>query len=107
LWYNRSVAEADMNIRDLLESKRAEILRIAEEHGAHNIRIFGSVARGEADEQSDIDFLVEFEPGTSLLTHSSLVVALEELLGCKVDVAPEKALKERMKRRIIGEAQPL
>ena len=96
-----------MDIRQLLESKREDIIRIAAEHGAHNIRIFGSVARGEANEESDVDFLVEFEPGTSLLKHSSLIVALEDLLGCKVDVAPEKALKERLKTRILSEAQPL
>lgn len=70
-------------------------------------RIFGSVARGEADEQSDVDFLVEFEPGTSLLTHSGLIVALEDLLGRKVDVAPEKTLKERIRKRILLEARPL
>lgn len=96
-----------MNTMELLESKREEILRIAKEHGANNIRIFGSVARGEANEQSDIDFLVEFEPGTSLLTHSSLIVALEDLLGCKVDVAPEKTLKNRIRQRVISEALPL
>jgi predicted nucleotidyltransferase len=62
------VVEVDMNVMELLESKKAEILRITEEHGAHNVRIFGSVARGEAGEHSDIDFLVDFEPGTS--THS-------------------------------------
>ncbi|MCX6343888.1 MAG: nucleotidyltransferase family protein [Armatimonadetes bacterium] len=96
-----------MDIKQLLESKREEILRIANEHGAHNIRIFGSVARGEASDTSDVDFLVEFEPGTSLLTHASLVVALEDLLGRKVDVAPEKTLKERIRARVISEALPL
>ena len=96
-----------MNVMELLQDKRAEILRIAEEHGARNIRIFGSVARGEANDQSDVGFLVEFELGTSLLTHSSLVVALEELLGCKVDVAPEKTLRERIRKRVISEARPL
>jgi len=96
-----------MDIMDLLESKREEILRIAAEHGARNIRVFGSVARKNADEASDIDFLVEFDPGTSLLTHAGLVVALEDLLGRKVDVAPEKTLKPRIRERVLAEALPL
>jgi predicted nucleotidyltransferase len=96
-----------MAIRDLLESKREEILRIAGKHGARNIRIFGSAARGDADAESDVDLLVEFEPGTSLLTHARLIAELEELLGRKVDVAPEKALKEHIRERILREAVPL
>jgi len=96
-----------MDIRALVESKKDEIIRIAAEHGAHNIRVFGSVARDEADTESDIDFLVEFEPGTSLLTHAGLVVALEDLLGRKVDVAPEKSLKQRIRDRVLAEAVPL
>jgi len=96
-----------MDTRTLVESKKDEIIRIAAEHGAHNIRVFGSVARNEADSESDIDFLVEFEPGTSLLTHASLVVALEDLLGRKVDVAPEKTLKQRIRDRVLAEAVPL
>lgn len=94
-------------MRELLESKRDEILRIAQSHGARNVRVFGSVARGEAAETSDVDFLVEFEPGTSLLQHGAMIAELEELLGRKVDVAPEKMLKERVKDRILREAIPL
>jgi uncharacterized protein len=96
-----------MDIREFLESKRSEILRIAEAHRAHNVRIFGSVVRGEADDESDIDFLVEFEPGTSLLQHGAMIAELEELLGRKVDVAPEKTLKERIRERVLAEARPL
>ncbi len=96
-----------MDTRTLVESNKDEIIRIAAEHGAHNIRVFGSVARNEADSESDIDFLVEFEPGTSLLTHAGLVVALEDLLGRKVDVAPEKSLKQRIRDRVLAEAVPL
>jgi len=96
-----------MDIREILESKRTEILRIAQAHGAHNVRIFGSVARGEADDMSDIDFLVEFDPGTSLLQHGAMIAELEELLGRKVDVAPEKTLKERVRDRVLSEALPL
>lgn len=96
-----------MDMRELLESKREEILRIARAHGARNVRVFGSVARGEAAETSDIDFLVDFEPGTSLLQHGAMIAELEELLGRKVDVAPEKMLKERVRDRILREAVSL
>lgn len=96
-----------MDIRQLLQDKRDEILRIAKDHGAHNIRIFGSAARGDADEASDVDFLVEFGPGTSLFQHAAMIADLEELLGRKVDVAPERALKERIRDRILQEAVPL
>ena len=96
-----------MTLRELLESKREEILRIAAKHGARNVRIFGSVARGEADDASDVDFLVEFEPGTSLLQHGAMIADLEELLGRRVDVAPEKTLRERVRDRVLREAVPL
>ncbi|MDO8684924.1 MAG: nucleotidyltransferase family protein [Armatimonadota bacterium] len=96
-----------MDILKLVESKRNEILRIAAAHHAHNVRIFGSIARGDADEISDVDFLVEFEPGTSLLDHGAMIAELEDLLGRKVDVAPEKTLKERIKHRVLSEAIPL
>ena len=96
-----------MDLRDLLASKRDEILRIARAHGASNIRVFGSAARGEADEHSDVDFLVVFEPGTSLLDHGAMIAELEELLGRRVDVAPEKALRHRVRARVLREAVPL
>lgn len=96
-----------MDMRSFLESKRDEILKIASTHGAKNVRIFGSVARGENVESSDIDFLVEFEPGTSLLQHAAMIADLEELLGCKVDVAPEKTLKDRIRDRVLREAIPI
>lgn len=96
-----------MGIDDLPKSKREEILRIAAKHGARNVRIFGSVARGEADEESDIDFLVEMEPGRSLLDRAGLLVELEELLGRKVDVATENVLKPRIRERVLREAVPL
>jgi len=96
-----------MTTRDLIRGKRAEILRIAAEHGARNLRVFGSAARGEDEASSDIDLLVDFDPGTSLLTHARLIVALEDLLGRKVDVAPEKSLKQRLRDRILSEALPL
>jgi predicted nucleotidyltransferase len=96
-----------MDLRHLLQDKREEILSIAAAHKATNVRVFGSAARGDADETSDVDFLVEFEPGTSLLQHAGMIVELEELLGRKVDVAPEKTLRERIRDRVLREAVPL
>jgi hypothetical protein len=90
-----------------LKEKREEILRIAARHGAHNVRVFGSVARGEADAQSDIDFLVEFEPNRSLLDHAALWLELQELLGCKVDVVSEGGVKARIRDRVLREALPV
>lgn len=96
-----------MNIYDLIKSKKNEIITLADKHGAYNIRIFGSVARGQADENSDIDFLVDFRPDVSLLDWSDLWIQLEDLLGRKVDIATEKILKERIKDRVLKEAKPL
>ena len=91
----------------VLEEKRDQILRIASRHGAYNIRVFGSVARGDADESSDIDLLVDFEPERSLLDHAALVLDLEELLGRKVDVVTEKGIYWLLRRRILKEARAL
>ena len=96
-----------MSIRELLQEKREEIIRIAAEHGASNVRIFGSVARGEARLDSDVDFLVELEPNRSLLDHVALIQDLEDFLGRKVDVATDKGLQERVRDRILNEALPL
>jgi predicted nucleotidyltransferase len=75
-----------MDLRDVLTRKRDEIIKVATSHGAHNIRVFGSVARGEADEKSDIDFLVEMEPGRSLFDLGGLLMDLQDILGRDVDV---------------------
>jgi hypothetical protein len=91
----------------LIARKREEILRVAERHGARNVRVFGSVARGEDDERSDIDLLVEMEPGRSLLDHGALLSELRELLGCKVDVVSDRGIKERIRDRVLEEAVPL
>ncbi|WP_369017757.1 nucleotidyltransferase family protein [Thermatribacter velox] len=96
-----------MNPRELLQEKREEILRICARHGARKVRVFGSVARNEADEKSDIDLIVEFEPGRSLLDHAALWLELQELLGCKVDVVSERGIKPRIRERILREAVPL
>jgi uncharacterized protein len=83
---------------------RAEILAAAARHGATNVRVFGSVARGDADAASDVDFLVDFEPGRSLLDLAGLVVELEDLLGHRVDVVTEPGLKARIRQRALAEA---
>ncbi len=96
-----------MDISVLIQEKRQDILRIAKEHGAVNIRIFGSVARGEADENSDIDFLVDMEPGRNLLDLGGLLMDLRELLLMDVDVITEKGLKQRIRARVLREAVAL
>lgn len=96
-----------MPLTELLQAKRGDILRLATKYGAYNVRVFGSVARGEADEQSDIDLLVNMEPGRSLFDLGELLLDLEDLLGCKVDVVSEKGLRERIRERVLKEAVPL
>lgn len=96
-----------MTVSEILKEKREDILRIAARHGARNIRVFGSVARGEVDEKSDIDLLVEMDPDRSLLDHAGLWLDLQDLLGCKVDVVSENGLRPRMRERVLKEAVPL
>jgi hypothetical protein len=91
----------------LLQAKRAAILRIAEQHGARNLRVFGSVARGDDDEKSDIDLLVEFAPHVSLFDHAALIEDLQSVLGRKVDVVSERGLRPRMRDRVLKEAIPV
>jgi predicted nucleotidyltransferase len=95
-----------VDIQDL-QRRRHEILRLADCHGATNVRVFGSVARGEADERSDVDFLVEMRSGRSLLDLGGLLVDLQELLGKRVDVVTERGLKARIRDRVLREAVPL
>jgi len=96
-----------MDVRELLKEKKEEVLQIAAKHGARNVRLFGSVVRGEADEQSDVDLLVTFDPGTTLLDHAALIEELQELLERKVDVASERGLRPRISDRVLTEAVPL
>jgi predicted nucleotidyltransferase len=90
-----------------LRNRREEILRVAAQHGARHIRVFGSVARGEADERSDVDFLVELEKGRSLFDLGGLLMDLQTLLGRPVDVVTENGLKSRIRNRVLDEAVPL
>jgi uncharacterized protein len=91
----------------LRAERREEILRLAARHGAHNLRVFGSVARGEANESSDLDLLVAWEPGRSLLDHAGLVQDLQQLLEVKVHVGTEKSLHWYVRDRILREATDL
>lgn len=95
-----------MNIEKLLREKRREILEIAAQRGATNVRVFGSVARGNADPQSDLDILVDMAPGRSLMDLGGLWWELNELLHIKVDVVTEKGLRPRIRERILKEAVP-
>ena len=99
--------EGMVTLETLPDETRQEILRLAAQHGAHNLRVFGSVARGEANDTSDLDLLVDWEPARSLLDHAALVQDLEELLGTKVHVGTERALHWYVRDRILREATPL
>ncbi len=93
-----------ISLEDLQCEKREDILSIAEKYGAYNVRVFGSVARREADAESDIDFLVEMEPGRTLFDIGGLLMDLQELLGCSVDVVTEDGLRKRIRERVLKEA---
>jgi hypothetical protein len=92
---------------DLPRARREDILRICARYGARNVRVFGSAARGQTDERSDLDLLVEMEPGRSLFDLGGLQYELERLLGCRVDVVTERGLKARIRDRVLREAVPL
>jgi predicted nucleotidyltransferase len=97
----------NMGIDERLNAKRDEILRIAAKYGARKVRIFGSVARGEAGPDSDVDVLVDLEPGRSLFELGGLLMDLQDLLDCKVDVVTEKGLRNRIRDRVLQEAVPI
>ena len=96
-----------MTAEQLIKEKRAEILKIAQRNGASNVRVFGSVARGDAGPNSDIDFLVEMERGRSLFDMGRLLIELEELLQCDVDVVSDRGIKPRIRERVLSEAIPI
>ncbi len=96
-----------MSLQNLIQEKREDILTIAHQHGAYNIKIFGSVARGEDREDSDLDLLVEMESDRSLLDRIALMQDLEDLLGRKVEVANIRGLRDYFRSRILAEAIPL
>jgi len=96
-----------MTLQEIRSRYRAQIVAAAERRGARNIRIFGSVARGDQRYESDIDFLVDFEPGRSLLDLTGLWLDLETVLGCKVDVVSGRGLKPRMASEVMRDAVSL
>lgn len=96
-----------MNILTLRKKYRNQILNIADKYKADNVRVFGSVVRGENRDDSDIDLLVHFKEGASLLDESGLDIDLNELLGCKVDIISDRAIRSEFKSFILKEARPL
>lgn len=96
-----------MNKKTMIQQKRKQILDIATQYGASNVRIFGSVARGEETPGSDIDFLVELDPNCTLLDQIALIQSLEDLLECKIDLAETESLHPLIKEQVLQEAIPL
>ena len=93
-----------MTFEEFLKEKRAEIMKIAVKHGAKNIRIFDSAVRGEATPESDIDFLVDAGPNTSSWFPAGLILDLQELLGCRVEVVTERGLNPHIREHVLREA---
>ncbi len=95
-----------MKLQQLLQSKRKDILAVALRHGAFNVRVFGSVARGVVDESSDIDFLVDYDlQKISPWLTGGLLMDLQDMLGCKVDIVTEKGLSHLIKDLVLAEAK--
>jgi predicted nucleotidyltransferase len=96
-----------MGIQEILSARRVEILALAKSHGATDVRVFGSVARGDADEKSDVDFLVNMERGRSLFDLGALLADLEKALHRPVDVVTERGLRSPIRDRVMREAVPI
>ncbi|MCA9906402.1 MAG: nucleotidyltransferase family protein [Anaerolineae bacterium] len=90
-----------------LRQKRVEILQLAEQHDAYNVRVFGSLARGEASAESDIDLLVSVRPHTSIFDLVGLWLELKDLLGCEVDLSTDEGLKDYVRPQVLKDAVPL
>jgi predicted nucleotidyltransferase len=93
-----------MSPRELIAQRRDDILRIAARRGVRSVRVFGSVARGDSDDESDIDFLVDLDPGHRLMDLGGFLEELRELLGRSVDVVTERNLRTELPERVLGEA---
>jgi len=96
-----------MGVDEVIRQKRQEILRVAARHGASNVRVFGSVARGEATADSDVDFLVDVGPNRSAFFPGGLIEDLKQLLGRNVDIVTEQGLHWFLRERVLKEAVPL
>jgi uncharacterized protein len=96
-----------MGIEELIRPQQDVIRRIAEKHGASNVRVFGSVARGDAGPESDVDLLIDAGPVTSAWFPGGLIADLEALLGRRVDVVTERALRPELRERVLREAVPV
>lgn len=96
-----------INSQSPVRLKRTQILQIAARNGVERLRVFGSVARGTDNEQSDIDFLVELAPGRSLLDLGNFLYEVRSLLGKEVDVVTEQGLRHRIRDRVLAEAVDL
>lgn len=96
-----------MSLLEAVQARREDILSVAARRGARNVRVFGSVVRGEARPDSDIDFLVELEHGRSLLDLGGLLMDLQALLGRRVDVVTASGLRPRIREHVLRDARPL
>jgi len=96
-----------MGIQEIVSKHREQILSLAKKYGASDVRVFGSFARGTADEKSDVDFLVNLAPGRSLFDLGGLLYELQELIGRRVDVVTPAGLRPRIRDRVLREALPI
>jgi predicted nucleotidyltransferase len=96
-----------MTLRQLVEEKRDDILHIAAKHGAHNVRMFGSAARGDDRPDSDVDFLVDVGETTSSWFPAGLILDLQQILGRRVEIVTDKGLNPHLRDRVLREAVPL
>ena len=97
----------EMNVREILTERRSEVIAVAQRHGAARIRVIGSVARGAERPDSDIDFLVSWEPWTSLLDSAALTLELEKMLGRRIDIASDGWIRPELHESVYRDAQPL
>ena len=96
-----------MTLEELRLTRRDQILQVAAHHGVRNVRVFGSTARGETSIESDIDFLVDLDPGRTLMDLGGLLMDLQELLEARVDVATERMLRPKVRERVLADTVPL
>ena len=91
-------------LQEFRNNYKSQIIDLAKKYGAYNVRIFGSLVRGELKDNSDIDFLVTFEPQRSLFDQGGLLMDLQDLLHCKVDIVDEQAMRPRFREQVLKEA---